>query len=112
VFRALLLKVIDYVDVDRFTVDVDDNLVERFEYDIPHCKSITRILTVMPIYGELCQVVDGANEITGEIGTESKYISTYFRMNLMNVSLKPLSIPGKRNSHITDVTKRCMGLGL
>jgi hypothetical protein len=112
VFRALLLKVVDYVDVDRFTVGVNDNLIERLEHDIPHQKSIARVLTVMPVDGERFQVGDGADELTGECATELEYSGTYFRFKLVGMSLKPLSIPDKRNCCITDVMDRRMGCDL
>ena len=111
VFCALLLKMIDYIDVDRFAVDIEDNLVERFKNNILPHKSIVRVLAIMPVDGELLQVGDTAKELTGKIGTESEYFSAYFRFNIVRVSLKPLSIPDKRNRRITDVMERRIGLG-
>jgi len=111
VFRVLLFKVINYIDVDGFLVFVEGSHVERFERDIPHQNSIVRVLAVVPMNCNLCQVRDSANELIGEVGTDSEYLGTQFRFELVCMRLDPLGIPDKRNGRITDVIERRIGFG-
>lgn len=103
---------IDCIDVDGFAVFVASNLVKSLEYVIPNRKRIARVLAVMPVDFEFCQVGDCANEFGDEVATDLEYLVARFRFRLVGVSLIPLSIPDKRNRRIADVLERRRELGL